>query len=377
MKKLFYLAAFASVALVSCAENELAPQTNELQPIGFASPVVTPNSRAQQEIGPNFVTSLPFNVWAYYYDKTTDGGIYTNFAGGQLFMDEVTATYDATNNTWYPKDVLVGGTEQLYYWPKNGSLTFIAYQPTSIKDKVSVGANGLTITDYEVSNTEAANVEEDLLFSERTYNQQKANEVATPYTGTQINFKHALSAILFGVQTGADYPGTTIKLKSIKLNNVVKKGNFNQNLDDANEKLTNYPTVESSKESATAAAWTLSTVPSDKVTYTVTKDQALSTTMYYTATNSTTKPVAYAGGYRNADHILIPQPVSGVELEINYSIQHTGYDELLQVYKVNLSGNWVIGHRYIYNIKISLDPITLSPTVHVWSDTEGGITPGY
>ena len=368
MKKLFYLAAFASVALVSCAENELAPQANELQPIGFASPVVTPNSRAQQEVGPSFSTTKDFNVWARYYDNATD--TYNAFANGTDYIGKapatpITAKYDGTAKTWYPMD----GANK-FYWPKNGSLTFMSYYPTDIASFVTMGANGLTITDYTVSNAVDA-VQHDILFSDRIYDQKVDNQItATPYNGIQFNFHHALSAIIFNVKKGGDYTGTTLRLHNIKLNNVASKGTFSQNLEDANGKLTNLPPAEvSGDESTTPAAWAVSVPATYQLKATDDINYVLTTTAYYTSTGSTSEPTYDADGFRNADWILLPQQLNvatPVQLEINYSIQHDGYAELMQVHTQNLTGFWEIGKRYIYNITISLDPITLAPSVDVW-----------
>ena len=366
MKKLFYLAAFASVALVSCAENELAPQANELQPIGFDSPVVTPNSRAQQEIGKNFSTTKNFNVWAHYYQS----GAYDNFANGVEYIGKesgsaITAKYDVSGDTWYPMD----GTYK-FYWPKNGSLTFLNYYPVEIAPLVTIGSKGLTITDYVVADDN----QHDILFSDRLYNKVKTDETAgTNYNGIQFDFHHALSAILFTVKKGGDYSGTTLKLHNIKLNNVANTGTFSQNLDDASGKLTNLPTIFSSNESATPAAWAVSGSHTYKIKGTDDLNYTLTDDAYYTCNNSTVAP-DYVSDFRKADWILLPQQLdvtTPVELEINYSIQHAGYEELMQVHKVNLTGFWEIGKRYIYNITISLDPITLAPSVAVWVDAAG------
>lgn len=374
MKKLFFIAAVAGAALASCAENDPAPSTIEQSAIQFAAPVVTPNSRAQQEIGTAFSTTKDFNVWAHYYQS----GAYDNFANGVEYIGKepgaaITAKYDGdpTADTWYPMD----GSYK-FYWPKNGSLTFLNYYPVEIAPLVTISAKGLTITNYVVADDN----QHDILFSDRLYDQVKANETAgANYNGIQFDFHHALSAILFTVKKGGDYSGTTLRLHNIKLNNVANTGTFSQNLDDATGKLTNLPpaTVQGN-ESNTPAAWAVSGSHTYKIKATDDLNYTLTNDAYYTSNSSTTAP-DYVNDFRAADWILLPQRLdvaTPVELEINYSIQHAGYEELMQVHKVDLTGYWEIGKRYIYNITISLDPITLAPSVEIWETGSGiAVTP--
>ena len=379
MKKFFIFAAMAGAALVGCTKNEPAADADQ-QMITFAAPVVSPNTKAATEVWNNYPTdkAYDFAVWAKYYvdgsyeNNKYQSGTYTTWAGGQTYMKEVVVSHDA--NTWAPA--------QNYYWPKNGSLTFIAYAPASKADYAEATATGITFTDYPVSSTPAEQV--DLLFSERTYNQQKSSmdETAgsnttgsTPdvtddaYTGVHISFKHALSSILFNIKTNEDYvaQGTTITLKQIQVYNAVSQGSFNQNLADENGATT-----------TVAAVWTFAATP-ERRNYNVdgTKDVKLSTDAYYPSTNSTTAPVA-AAGLRASDLILLPQDLEGVTLRIEYTIKNSGDGsmELKQIAELPLDGNtvseWVMGKRYIYNITIGLDTIYFEPYVQDWVDVAAG-----
>lgn len=378
MKKFFIFAAMAGAALVGCTKNEPAADADQ-QLITFAAPVVSPNTKAATEVWNNYptATAYDFAVWAKYYvngsyeDNAYQSGTYTTWAGGKTYMEEVVVSHKA--NTWSPA--------QNYYWPKNGSLTFIAYAPASKANYAEATATGITFTNYPVSTNPAAQV--DLLFSERTYNQQKSSmdETAgsnttgdTPdvtedvYKGVHISFKHALSSILFNIKTNEDYKtqGTTITLKQIQVYNAVSVGSFNQNLADNNGATTS------------AAAWTFAATPV-RSNYNVdgTNDVELSTNAYYPSTTSNTAPVA-AAGLRASDLIILPQDLEGVTLRIEYTIKNSGVgsQELSQIAELPLDGNtvseWVMGKRYIYNITIGLETIYFEPYVQDWVDVAAG-----
>ena len=377
MKKFFIFAAMAGAALVGCTKNEPAADADQ-QMITFAAPVVSPNTKAATEVWNNYPTAgaYDFAVWAkYYVNGSYEGnayksGTYTTWAEGQTYMKEVVVSHNA--NTWAPA--------QNYYWPKNGSLTFIAYAPASKANYAEATATGITFTNYPVSTTPAEQV--DLLFSERTYNQQKSSmdETAgsnttgsTPgvtedvYKGVHISFKHALSSILFNIKTKEDYEGTTITLKKIQVYNAVSEGSFNQNLTDKNGETT-----------TAAAAWTFAATPV-KSNYNVdnTAGVVLSTDTYYPSTESDTAPVE-AAGLRASDLILLPQGLKDVTLRIEYTIKNSGAgsEELSQIAELPLDGNtvseWVMGKRYIYNITIGLETIYFEPYVQDWVDVAAG-----
>lgn len=382
MKKFFFLAALAGAALVSCAKND--PAVNEEQQlITFASPVVSLNTKSATEVWNNYPTAEKYNfaVWAkYFVDGSYENdayktGTYTKWATGKTYMDEVVVKFG--NNTWAPA--------QNYYWPKNGSLTFIAYAPTDIKDITDVNEKGIQIADHTVATKPEDQL--DILFSERAYNKQKVDDETSvggtttgpqpgdaddPYTGVHLSFKHALSSILFNIRTDIDYTaaGTTITLKKIEVHQAVSKGSFNQNLADKNGATT-------TDAGATAPAWTFDSTP-ERADYVVDKtaDIELSTTAHYPA--GITNATAATDGLRATDLILLPQNLAGVTLRVEYTIKNSGAgsQELAQIAELPLSTTnvavWEMGKRYIYNITIGLDTIYFEPYVQDWEDVDMG-----
>lgn len=366
MKKLFFIAAIAGVALASCVKNEPAPSVTQQDEISFAAPVVGLNTKAANEVWNNYPTATDYNfaVWAHYYDAA-DGNKFTEFGAGQVYMDEVEVSYNQTLNGWAPATS--------YYWPKNGSLTFIAYSPASKKEYASLTAEGIQFTNYAVDQDAATQV--DLLFSERAYNKTQVDDKKTGsdvtnedssvtsdiYKGVHLSFKHALSSILFTAKTAAEYTNTVIKLKEIKLIGVNSIGNFKQGLANA-------PTGATATDDD---LWVNENTPID---YTVSNlSQVLNNSeSYYTSTNSTTAPTA-ANGLRSSDFILLPQAIpADAKIQVTYTIKSSESAELTQVLQADLKmtnvEEWKRGFRYIYNIIIGLEEIYFEPYVAPWTD---------
>jgi len=386
MKKLFFIAAVAGAALASCAENDPAPQTLEQQVITL-SPVVASSSRAQSEMGVEYNQTTPFKVWALYYDDVNDGGEYTEYADGQAFMNFITASYETATNSYVPKDA----SGNNFYWPKNGSLTFMAVSPADAvtESTVAFTANGLKFTGYTVPNDGS---QYDLLISERAYNKTTSTDGTPYFGGVDMEFKHALSSVVFKAKLDKTYLGTTIRLKGITINDIGSKANFSQNLDDEPGIVTNCPNRKDETNkileanegnndvideklptvSSTPAAWT---APTNEIDYTVAgipaAGKVLSTTAYWPATGAETEPTWSATNIRNTDFMLLPQTVAGKTITINYSIQHGTGVELDQTfdYTITPASEWEMGYRYIYTIEFGFDPILLAPSVQVWENS--------
>ena len=382
MKKFFIFAAMAGAALVSCTKNEPAA-TNDQQLITFAAPVVSLNTKAvtsATEVWNNYPTDdkYDFAVWAkYFVDTDYNNGTYTKWNDGQTFMEEVRVRYN-NNGTWAPASN--------YYWPKNGSLTFIAYAPTSKASYAKVTPTGIFFEDYVVSTKPSEQV--DLLFSERTYNQKVSNMDNTAgekvtgntgavkddiYKGIHISFKHALSSILFNIKTKDNYAASTkITLQGITVQNAKSSGSFDQNVQDTNGAVTSN------------ATWNAPSNASAKVNYPVdiTANQEITTNPYYPS--GITKETPATNGVRKTDLILLPQDLSGVTVKIEYTIDNDGAgslggntdqsEPLTQIAELPLGTTavpaWEMGKRYIYNIVIGLDKITFEPYVQDWVDVD-------
>ena len=383
MKKFFMFAAMASVALVSCVKNETAPVAiSAEQEIVFESPILLPNVKSTNEIQNNFPTDVHIGVWAHFFNNDQAGDNYTEWVDGQLYMGKAQGglelqyfedlEVDNPNNATATVGTWKNATNK-YYWPKNGSLTFSAYAPYSDKTKAaaSVDANGIHFKDYVVDH-ETNSKQEDLLFSERVYNKKAVdNNTTYPYAGVALDFKHALSSIVFKVKAQADYSTTQLKVTKIELLNIVNKGSFNQGLEDKDGDLTDGPGTQ---------LWTLATADANKVIYSVdlpTGGIILDETNVKYTHNGTTSATAPAAGKRVTDLILLPQELDDCQLRVTFELLNEQMDQskpLTQVLVKNLKtatvGKWLRGSRYTYTISVALDEIYFEPTVTDWVDVD-------
>lgn len=372
MKKLFFIAAIAGVALASCTKNEVNTPV-EKGKISFAAPVVSAVTKAPVagEINPSdkYPTDEEFNVFAVHHT-----GKYASAAGTTLYMEDVQVKYgSATANYWAPEHV-DGGVA--YYWPENADsyLTFAGYSPSETTGTIGwTAANGFTLTDFIVA--DATKNQYDLMFSRRTFDKQESTG-GTSYSGVDINFEHALSSIVFKAKRAEEYAGTTIKLYSITILNAYDKGKFEQGLadDNTNNYQTGYP------------KWTPGTGESNYIVYKPATATSIEFDEEYTAIDNAVilLPQVFKHETTTVVDGVSTTSTSEVSIKVEYSIQTATGEEIKQEKIVSLeTGNnngqftddkgnvisaWEIGKRYTYTISFGLDKIYFSPEVETWTD---------
>ena len=343
MKKTLVFAALASVALVGCTKNvEVA--NNDLNEITFDTPVLAPATKADEITGTTFPKNVDFAVFAWYNASELTG---TNVAAGKLYMNDVTVSYDSTKDdtttgtgAWKPASV--------YFWPKNGYLAFDAYSPSSVAATCDA-TKGIAFSDFVAPISYDDQI--DLLYSTRVINKQSSVEHNNDtYDGVNIPFNHALSVIRVYVKAATPTDASLIKVKSIKVKNIMNKGDF------------------------ASAAWTPKGAAVDVVLGEAT-----------TATAST--PITTAEAQYGNNRIVLPQDFYGstAEIEIKYYILgQNGEEALEQVAHFALSGQtavkpgsdpvdshdheWKMGKRYNYHITFGLNEIYFAPSITDWVD---------
>lgn len=348
MKKVLLFAAAASVAFTSCVKDEPAGITASDSKISFEAPAVSGITRAVYgEIASPYPKTENFSVYARYFS-----GNYTAFTDGTPYMTNVKTAYNRTIGTkggWDTESVLGG---QAYYWPKNGTLTFAAYSPSDAAANCSVSwdAQGFTFENFTVKQNPAEHY--DLMFSERSYDRTKSEmaEGVTTYEGVDINFKHALSSIVFKVKTAAEYAGHTITVTDITLKNAYETGTFKQGLADANGAVT------------TAAAWSGQTNEYNGGYSVLTADEAVESTTATKLVNVT--PL-----------IILPQAIAhgtnNIMIDVKYKI-YNGTSEIEQSATIDVSAYdleaFELGKRYIFTLIFGLNKIYFSPEVEAWDE---------
>ena len=367
MKKLFFIAAIAGAALVSCTKNELAPSATKQYELTFASPVTQVVTKA--DLAPaTYPEGTPFAVYADHHFKNyateSDFTSYmrgTDSKGVVVSNTKETFTLDGKtfNNYWRPLTK--------YYWPMEGYLTFAAYSPNTASTFVTGYSieNGVTMA----YTTPAVAEQFDLMLSDKAVDQVRTSMVenvtdqgvATEYDGVHIAFKHVLSAVSFAVKTNQNYTndGYTITLNSLTLKNAFSEGHLTQFADGETQTTVNLTKVWSNVKTENTTGYAVCS-----------SDVNLSTTA---------KTWADAA---DADLVMIPQDLdhgegkSKVVAEIIYTVYHEdmGEDSITYTKSLPLAttavGSWAPSTRYLYTIIIGMEEIVFAPTVTDWTNTD-------
>lgn len=339
MKKLFFIAAMASVALVSCTKNEPAPSTDTQQEITFmTAPVTKVLTGSQKEFG----TTKVFWSWAFLSEEAYPG-------------DATTQLYIGTSATAGAKISYAGGVwkEQgkVHYWPKdqNSKLTFYSYSINDEDSKTFASAptsltctydDGIEMTGYDI----VANKNIDFMVAEVMADQTANNDGDELQTeGVRTLFHHELSNVNFTIQTAEAYSNRSFTLNSITLNGIAKTADFAQNPNTGNP---------------LTGAWTVKT----------TDDISVGTSAK-AFTNS-------AISFEDPQYLFVPQTFTDANtVTIVYTISSTSpaATETVTVTK-KLSeifgAKWEHGKKYTCNVKVSLTEVLWDPAVEDWTDTE-------
>lgn len=326
MKKLFFMAVMAGVALAGCTKNEPAPSVDAQQEITF---MTAPLTKADPDV---FSTANVFESWAFYTptDWATDQS--TAVAYGNL--SDKLIKWDGTNNKWWNN---VGVGAEVFYWPKAGKLTFFSYSLNSANTNDAVKCStekGIYVEDYNVN----TNKNVDFLVADIAKD-KTANESFASLNGVPTLFKHKLSYVVFTIQTTADYTATkSFKLKSITLKNLAVEADYRQL---GTEGWSNYGTDAASTPFSSTET---------------------------TFTNAVATP--------HADQSLyMPQIFDAdAKVEVVYTVTSGSAVENVTVEKKLselFTSGWAMGTKYTCAIKVSLNEILWAPAVEKWSPATG------
>ena len=345
MKKTVFIAALAIVAMASCTKNEISQSTmtNEIK---FTTPVLARHTKSQEINGTLYPTTAPsFNVYAWYNSEAA-----FNASTASAYMTDVQVSYDSSIND--PADDGSGAwiSSPVYYWPKQGVLSFDAYSPNGLSGTVSAtAADGIEVVGHTVNTTLSS--QQDFLYATRAKDKTSSKDTTNAtYDGVDIAFNHALAVVKFTAKTKDDYSGTTtVKIKDIKIQSIKNVGTFEQ------------------KESTLSPGWSAQTGSEEYV--------ALTAANFDASLNLSTTP-ANAG----STVIVLPQDfeASTQKLFIEYYLKTnaSGAEAISQTAELDFynstalaDGNkWEMGKRYTYNIVIGLDKIYFAPSVDNWDD---------
>lgn len=325
MKKLFFMAVMAGVALAGCTKNEPAPSVDAQQEITFMTAPLTKAADA-------FSTANVFESWAFYTPTNWATDQSTAVAYGNL--SDKLIKWDGTNNKWWNN---VGVGAEVFYWPKAGKLTFFSYSLNSANTNDAVKCStekGIYVEDYNVN----TNKNVDFLVADIAKD-KTANESFASLNGVPTLFKHKLSNVVFTIETTADYTATKLfKLKSITLKNLAVEADYRQL---GTEGWSNY--------GADAASTPFSSTET-------------------TFTKAVATPVADQSLY-------MPQTFDAdAKVEVVYTVTSgSAVENVTQEKKLIelFPSGWAMGTKYTCAIKVSLNEILWAPAVEQWSPATG------
>lgn len=331
MNKAIYLCAAAALAMASCSNDELV-EVAKNDAINFRT-VVGLNTKATE---------------VKTADLTTTGVYVTTFdAAGNLLFGETHYTHNGTD--WTANQ----------YWGKNASLDFYLTLP-ALNDWVtgaSLSATNKTLTGVTVKDEIQDQV--DLVAVAK-------KNVTKTSSAIDVQLEHVLSQIeIRAKNTNENYK---YKIKGVRINNVVKKGNINletlawtpsaEKADLKSYEVT-YPGHEISVLSSDVKPKTLTV----KATDTSAEDNAMliPTT---TATTAWVKTDVSADGVTAVDGTYISVLVN-ITTKDNVAVYPKGSTTTAETYgwvAIPVSFEWTRGNKYIYTLDFSkgagfVDPV--------------------
>lgn len=253
------------------------------------------------------------------------------------------------------------------YYPIGGTLDFLAVASAGYKSSssgivptVTWGNGGNVAKRAVLAVPDNSSKFDDLMYA-------YANGSASSTSGTAMQFKHAMTALVFLAKSNIAYNSTRnigITINSISVVNAKYSGTLTLNNPSAGNGTGIFTAAWSSlgnqKASIAARVWNTGN------TGTNTSESALSGFNVPTAYNSIeSKP--FGDGY-----VLVPEQ-EAASFVVNYTI-HNGFDlngtrQVNDTYEKTISpgGTWEMGKKYVYQLNFTLTGIEFNPVIIDWN----------
>ena len=160
---------------------------------------------------PEYPRTVPFVSSAWYLPQGKKWDAHK--ADAQPYISSAVISYDDATNVFKATTP--------YYWPKKGSLTFMAYSPESAKIRIT--KDGVEVTGWA---TNGSDKRIDLMVAD-IVKDKSANGTSYGMVGVPIVFKHILSKVAVTAFIEKAETGKTISLNRIIFRNVYGKADFN------------------------------------------------------------------------------------------------------------------------------------------------------
>lgn len=333
LSRLFQACLIASL-LVGCTKVVPDDSFEQKSRIGF--------NTAMTKAAVGYPTTSKFISKAYSVKSTKSWDNADDRAGATVLIDEEEVSYKGTENYW--------STAKAHYWDANYKYTFFSYSPSSLKGKVGVSKDGVTISNWDVE-TDAT----EILVADIAKDKTK-NESFSGYSGVPTNFRQKLSKLSFnmGISRYA-VAGTKVTLLGIKIVGICTRGDYSKGgyTDDA------WTVVEASRKTGTTGT-SVFTVFSGS--------QELSTETYFNPASKLIIPqsLLQSGSYH-------PTLIVEYQIQVGEGAVETKTAECH--FDINLrQESWVMGMEYTYTIHIGvgLYPIEFDGSVDAWNVVNNG-----
>ena len=397
MKKIILFAAAGLAVLASCNRLESGlQQTNEAdQEIAIKALSGTMTKAGISSTA--MPTTRQIVVSAYQY--SADPAI------AAVYFTGITFTYDRNGSE--------GKWREGKYWPSEGTLDFLAFScegyqsvahparavsdivlqlednydaarstypgrdginPTS----VTWGADGVNARRVVIDVPDNSDKQDDVLYAAAN------GKNYTPGSGTPMQFKHAQAALAFVAWTNTSYNDTInvgITLEKITLDTVMFSGRLTVNNPAAagasGDLTASWSNLGATKTNFDVASIQNYPLPVDTLKVDINSDK-YPFGINYCNTYSNGFLGEHPWAARNAGVILPPQPQAS--LIITYVI-HNGMDaegnklnnRQTYTYHPAAGAVWKMNTKYIYNIRIGLQEISITPTVSEWDNNSQNI----
>ena len=398
MKRLFIVASLAIMA-AGCQKTEI--QNEVRTPIGFS----TETSKQTRAISdPNYLTSQPFGVFSYGYDKTPAGAYAAN-TDDQGKPAPVMNNVEIEEKTVDNNKVWKATSGISYYWPNDPDnyLNFYAYSPIHTDVASNALKNHQKLTG-ELSHTEADGLT--LVYTHD--NMYRDFMVATPVfratfvdqngeatdknpkdASVPVVFHHEMTQVNFTVKIAdqKSYPNVDFEIQSIVLNDIYEDATY------TNATLTHDPTTNSlafavgewdDYDNATTFAIFPAVACSDSNVDGAPIDADETAVVLHTDDRTSNSGTAAKLNFSTTPVTMIPQELEDQSFTITYKISGVGVatEEIAKTFKfVSATPNtgasvpaWANNAKVTYTLTISLNEITFTPSVAEWSSTEGAYT---
>ena len=367
MKKFFFLAAAAIVALAACTKTE-ADKTAYEQSRVINFNTVTGKATKAPITGTAYLSTYSnFGVFAWYLAEgnwntaAANSSAVAYMGTGSPLGTPVEVAFDDDLDIWAPTST--------YYWPLEGTLTFIAYSPYNAGTATFSNAGVFKLTGFTVNTTVANQV--DLLYSAIAANKNQNesyyvdstnsqnSETAEGDKGVNIQFKHALSQIVFKAKTADSVydSGMSFKIDTIVVNAATTADSM---------------TVTNPATDALPAAGTTWENPKTNGNFSVLVDADFPAA----ANTYLTKTLSAEIG----DPLLMIPLANFTGTHPTITVKYTLYrisdnqslgSKEVTVYvedKADVIGNWQAGKKYEYDLTIDLQKIYFTPAILDWDD---------